>query len=248
MKKQYARYVKFLRDTIVDAGSTKTSGQPNVDEFYKKFSYALQGTGLKLSKTSFGNQVKGVENNPFGHSLEAMAVILSAARGEKVTVAMLDSLIDRKPLNDFELLAAAPLPDDETAAVVRADQLLKEIRSLPIDARATIAPQILKTLALDLQYLNGSEYVKVSLLLQSELARRGIGCEPFAEVMSNIIPADILEDIRDCRMLRNPLTHEQILVLQEHMKSIDGDRIGFKELECLSQLHPTLKSPRLRGQ
>lgn len=247
MKKQYARYVKFLRDTIVDAGCTKTSGQPNVDEFYKKFSYALQGTGLKLSKTSFGNQAKGVENSPFGHTLEAMAVILSAARKEKVTVAMLDSLIDRKPLNDFESLAAAPLPDDKTAAGVRAEQLLKEIRSLPIDARATIAPQILKMLALDLQYLSGSEYVKVSLLLQFELARRG-GCEAFAKVMSNIIPADILEDIRDCRMLRNPLTHEQILVLQEHMKSIDGDRIGFKELECLSQLHPNLKSPRLRGQ
>lgn len=234
-KQQYARYVKFLRDTIVDAGCTKTSGQPNVDEFYRKFSYALQGTGLKLSKTSFGNQVKGVENNPFGHSLEAMAVILSASRKEKVTVAMLDSLIDRKPLTEFEQLQAALLPTNAEAASIRAEHLLKAIEELPIDARAVIAPCLLKRFALDWRYLDSPQHVKVSNLLQNELNCRGIGPEAFAKVMGDAIPAEVLQDIRECRILEQPLTEDQILALQRHMRSIDGDEIEYDELRCLAQ-------------
>lgn len=240
-KQQYARYVKFLRDTIADAGCTKTSGKPNVDEFYTRFAPALNGTGLKLSKTSFGNQVAGVANNPFGQSLEAMAVILSAARGEKVTVADLDSLIDRKSLSEFEQLAAALLPTSEAAASIRAEHLLKALNELPIDARAVIAPCLLRRLSDDWRYLDSPQHVKVSKLLQNELNRRGIGPEAFAKLMGDVVPAEVLLEIRECRILEQPLTTDQILALQKHMRSIDGDEIEYDELQCLAQRLRPLK-------
>lgn len=236
MNTQYAKYVKFLRDTIVESGFAKSSGQPNIDAFYKHFSPALKGTGLSLSKSSFGGQVRGVENSPFGHTLEAMAVILSSARKEKVTVGFLDSLVNRRSLKEFEGMEESEIPDDDQAAIVRAGQILRLLQELPLNARASIAPKILESLAADWRYLDSPEYLRISQLLRAELERRGVGVEKFAELMLDVIPVDALRDIQAGRIPSTPLTSNQILVLQSNLRSIDGDDLHEDELQCLTHL------------
>lgn len=234
MATQYHRYIQFIRKTILDAGFSKSSGEPNITAFYRQFAPTLKGTGLKLSHTSFMNQVKG-RHNPDTKSFAAMAVILSNARGEKVTVAMLDSLIKRQGLEDFETeVDESQLPDDEEAAEVRAALLLKELAALPIEARSTIAPKVLKLLGNDWEYLDSAEHVRFGKILQAELLRRGIGCEQFSKILGGAIPVEALKAIYECRIPDPLLTPEQVRILQENMRSIDGDEIRDYEMEYLT--------------
>lgn len=236
IKNRYTKWVRFIRGIILDAGFSKSSGEPNIDAFYKAFSGALKKSGLSLSKTNFANLAKGPSRDPYGKTVEALALILSEAKGERVTVAMLDGLIDRSALEGYdEDVDESELPDESAAAEIKAQNLLDEILELPINARASIAPKLLAQLGRDWEYLDLPDTVRISRLLQREIDRRGIGLEAYAKkVLGGIIPLASLKAIYECRMPDEPLEIDQIVKLQENLKSIDGDDLDIDELLCLA--------------
>jgi hypothetical protein len=239
MDAKYTRYCRFIRSTVSDAGFTKRSGDPNITAFWEAHKHVLKGKGFKMGPTNFRSQARGEGHNPSGETMEAMALILSSARRENVTVAMLHDLIDRPQLDKFSELEDAELPDDDAVAIVRAQDLLSKLSDLPLNARATIAPKILRLLAGDWEYLDSPEHIKISKTLNAELTRRGMGIEVFAsKVMGGIITVDILKDIAQNRMPSVALNPAQIVALQKNLRSIDGDRLDPAELECLSEICP----------
>jgi hypothetical protein len=183
---------------------------------------------------------RGTDSSPYGATLEALAVILSAAKGDRITVAMLDSLIERPSLESFETtLDESELPDSKAFQEELAVELLDALRALSLDARSTIAPKILHILADDWEYLDSPDHLQISRLLSDELNRRGIGIKAYAEtVLDGEISIEILEDIRSGRFPRQPLSKSQILTLRENLRSVDGDMLDLSELECLMHSAP----------
>jgi hypothetical protein len=241
----YARFAKFIQDTIESAGFLR-GGKPNVTAFHRHYRTALNGTRLKLERTTFRNLASdgGPESRPYGDTLEALSLILSAARGESVTAGFLDSLIDR-PLIDAIPFEVDPddIPSEEVAIEFKARQILADWLRLPIDARATIAPEMLQRLGADWAYLDANPPVQMGKVLRRELERRGIGLEKYAtDVLGGMIPLESLEAITQGRIPQKKFSLEQLLKLQANLVSVDGDTVGLDELAYLA---PHLDLPEL---
>jgi hypothetical protein len=215
-------------------------GDPNISAFYERYSPVLKGTDLRLGKTSFSNMARGTGSSPYGASLEALAAILSAAKGDRITVATLDSLIERPSLESFETeLDESELPDEKAIQEELAAELLESLRALSLDVRSTIAPKILHILADDWAYLDSPDHIQISQLLSDELDRRGMGLKAYADgPLGGEIPIEILEDIRSGRFPRQPLNKSQILALRKNLRSVDGDTLDLSELDCLMHIDP----------
>ena len=233
----YSRFTKFVQDTILAAGFIRGK-RPNVAAFHRHYKTALNGTGLELGRTTFRNFASddGPESRPYGDTLEALSLILSAARGETVTAGFLDSLIDR-PLIDALPFEVDPddIPSEEVAIEFKAKRILADWLRLPIDARATIAPEMLKQLGKDWAYLDANPPVQMGHVLRRELERRGIGIEKYAaDVLDSMIPLDALEAIVQGRTPYKKLSMDQLLKLQANLVSVDGDSVGLDELAYLA--------------
>lgn len=221
----------------MEAGHLR-GGRPNVASFHRQYKTALNGTGLRLERTTFRNLASdgGPESRPYGDTLEALALILSAARGESVTPELLGSLIDR-PLIDKIPNDVDPddIPSQEVAIEFRARKILAEFMALPIDTRATIAPTMLERLGKDWAYLDANPPVQMGKVLRQELYRRGIGIEKYAaEVLGGMIPVESLEAIVQGRTPHKKFTMKQILKLQANLVSVDGNTLNFGELAYLA--------------
>lgn len=231
---RYARLVKFIRDTITSAGYTKASGKPNLKSFLEDFSPRLEAQGGKISYTTLRSLIQSPKNRPYGETLTSLAILLSIARGEAVTVAQLNDLIDVPAIDAMD---AEVDPDDlpEDAEEIAAEQALQSIKGLSIDARRTIAADLLQLLSRDWAYLVAPPPERLAQLLQADLVRRGIGLERYAaEVLDNEIPLTALRSIYKGQKPSTDLTLVQILVLQEAIKSIDGADLTFEELSYLA--------------
>jgi hypothetical protein len=233
----YARLSKFIQDTIAGAGHLR-AGKPNVASFFRRYKAALSGTGFRLERTTFRRLASddGPESRPYGATLEALALILSAARGEAVTPGILNSLIDR-PLIDAILYEVDPndIPSEEAAIEFQARRILAEFMALPIDVRATIAPKMLDRLGKDWAYLDANPPVQMGKVLRQELYRRGIGIEKYAaEVLDGTVPLEALEAIVQGRTPHKKFSIQQLLKLQANLVSVDGDTITFAEMAYLA--------------
>lgn len=233
---RYARLVKFARDTIVDAGYAKANGRPNLKAFLEAFSPQLKAAGGKMSYTTLRTLTSGPTRRPYGETLTSLAILLSAARGEAVTVAQLNDLIDVPAIDAIpHEVDPDDLPDDEDALAVLATDLLRRLADLPIDTRKTIAPQLLRLLSDDWAYLDAPPPVQLAQLLQADLARRGIGLERYAaDVLDGEIKLADLDAIYHGRKPARDFSLEQILILQSKIRSIDGDQLTYAELAYLA--------------
>lgn len=232
---KYRRWTAFIRQVIIESGTTKTSGEPNITAFYDKFCSSLEGSGLRLARASFANYAKkaGPSRDPFPESIEAIAVMLSAAKRERITVAQLHSLIDRPVASDVESeLADADLP--AAAPELEAEEVLRSLQSLSIDARAMIVPQILRLLAIDWAFVEMDLHQQIGHQLKAEVATKGMGLEAWGRKYLAEIPIDTLRLIADGVPLPSPLTGPQITGFQRAVRSIDGGTISAAELAALS--------------
>jgi hypothetical protein len=234
-KNKYKRWVRFIRQVIIDSGCVKSSGEPNVTAFYDKYSGCFKGTGLTLGKSNFAGQVRGPDHEPYGTTLAALALLLSTAKGEVISVAMLDGLIERDGFDKFsETLEDSKLPTELEAEETVASTLLTDVLSLSLNARSTIAPKLLFQLAKDWEYLDLPEPRRIARLLQEELRMRGIGLEVYAKsVLGGTVPLKTLRAIYTGQAPDPPLKIDQVIRLQENLRSIDGDTLDLAELSCL---------------
>lgn len=239
---RYARLVKFIRDTIVDSGCAKSNGRPNLKMFLERYGSQLKTGGGSMSYTTLRTLTASPTRRPYGETLTSLAILLSAARGEAVTVAQLNNLIDVPAIDAIpHEVDPDDLPDEEDGEIVIAADLCDRIESLPIDTRKTIAPRLLRLLAEDWAYLDAPPPVQMGQLLQADLARRGIGLERYAaDVLNGAIKLADLDAIYHGRKPARDLSIEQILLLQQVIRSIDGDCLTYAELAYLA---PNLDLP-----
>lgn len=237
-KNKYKRWVRFIRQVIIDSGCVKSSGEPNLNAFYDKYAGCLEGTGLYISKSSFGSQVRGPEREPYGTTMEALALILSTAKREAISVATLDGLIDRKGMAEFKgKVEEDALPTEEQTEETTASHLLADVLALSLNARSIVAPKLLAQLAKDWEYLDLPEPRRIARLLRQELKTRGIGLEVYAKsVLGGSIPLKILKQIHLGQEPTPLLKIDQVIKLQENLRSIDGDALDLSELSCLTHL------------
>jgi hypothetical protein len=191
-----------------------------------------------LERTTFRNLASdhGPESRPYGDTLEALALILSQARGEAVTPEFLGSLIDR-PLIDAIPYEVDPddIPSEEVTIEFQARKILAEFMALPIDVRATIAPTMLDRLGKDWAYLDANPPLQMGKTLRRELDRRGIGIEKYAaEVLDGMIPVEAVEAIAQGRTPHKKFSLKQLLKLQANLVSVDGDSVGLGEMAYLA--------------
>lgn len=229
--KKYARWTKFIRDVVVDADYSKSNGQPNGTAFHRRFS-APQGSPLYVCPSTWLKQLSGVERDPDSRTIAGIAAMLSAAKGEEVTVGFLNGLIDRGE-SSLPIADIAP-PSEGLSEEVVAERLFKDVQSLSIEARATIAPRLLDLLGRDWAYLDAPNIHRVGTLLQAEIKSRNLSLEEFRTTqLKGAISMEALKAIYNRRNPNPALTLEQVIAIQKAVRSIDGDKLDLDELSCL---------------
>lgn len=231
----YSRYRRFIKSVMLDAGYSKSNGEPNIDAFYKAHEYIVKEKNLTLSKSSFQSQVQGPKADPYGTTINALAIVLSHASGKKVTPAILNDLIDREALEEFtDPIEEDLIPGDEVTEQFKALEMLDSIASLSLESRSLIAPKLLALLADDWALLDAPEVIKVARLLHMELKRKAMGVDRFsAKVLGGMIPAESLAEIRDCKIPSKSLTIKQVVKLAENLYMSNGDAVTIQDLQCL---------------
>jgi hypothetical protein len=240
---KYALWSQFIKNTVIEAGYATASGRANLKGFYDTLSPCLEGSGLSLSYQSFMAYANNKNPNPSGDKVEALAVLLSHARGAAVLVSDLDSLVNREALAKFdEEIALDELPDKSEGDTAIAGHLLNSFCKLPIAARQSVAPGLLNQIAFDIDYAEASRPEQLSILLKREINMRGIGLAAYAKAIGGKVPLENLEAILYRREHPTPLTLDQLIILSQQMRGIDGENLNVDDL-CA--LNPQISRARL---
>lgn len=246
---KYALWSRFIRNTVIEAGYATASGRANLAAFYNAMSPCLEGSGLELGYQSFLSYANNKNPNPRGDKVEALAVLLSHARGAAVLVSDLDGLVNRDALAKFdEEIALDELPDKAEGDTAIAGHLLDNFCKLPIAARQSVAPGLLSQIAFDIEYAESSRPEQLSILLKREINLRGIGLAAYAKAIGGKVPLENLEAILYRRQQPTPLTLDQLIILSQQMRSIDGANLNVDDLCALNpQIGRARLARRLAG-
>lgn len=230
---RFLRLIRFVRQTIVEDGCVKSSGEPNILAFIEKY------CGDLMPPTTFRKFASRLDSRPYGDTIETLAVILSKARREQVTPTFLYNLIENPAgVDDQEFETTADI-GHESAAEILAARLWDQIEQLPLNARSTICPRILQKLAQDWEYLEMAEPARLGFLIRREAERLGVGLERFhAEKFATVLPFAAIKDLVDRRLPAVRLTRPQLLAIAAVVRNYDGDPISLKSLQFLA---PNLK-------
>lgn len=243
---KYATWAAFIDEVVIESGCVMGTGRANLKEFHDRYSPFAVNVGLRLSYGSFKSYALNQKPSPRIDSQEALAVMLSAAKGVRITPEKMATLINRKALDELATqIKDGDLPGHEMGDGVVAAGLLRKFRNLPIEARRSIAPALLKQLAADWEYLDSDGNAHVAILLRREIDLRGMGLPTYAKkVLGDKIPMPILESIINGNPDPNTIKPDHVLALSEHMRSVDGGKIDIADLQCLN---PKLKLPKISG-
>ncbi|MFM2429803.1 MAG: hypothetical protein RLZZ511_1016 [Cyanobacteriota bacterium] len=234
----YAKLAAFIQAQIIEAGYRKSNGDPNISAFYDKYALLLAKTSFKIGKSSFSEIANNRSGGRVGtQRLEAIAYMLATATRTEITVALLDSLIVRPDLTRVNDKAEqeADLPDDQEAEIVMARRVFVSLKSLEINARKTISPEILELLARDWRYLGASEPMRIAQCLQAQLYALNMSIANFAKKRLNgLVSVEQLTAIYNGESPNPPLDREQFLLLRDNIKSIDGNTLTLEELYAIA--------------
>jgi hypothetical protein len=193
MSAKYRDFSIYLRNVIIDAGCIKPSGDPNIAEFFDK--YKVEG----ISHSTLQNLVRGAKNEPYGRTLDALSVMLSTATNTRITTDYLIALC-RNPSAVEEIeeeLDESLFPDELDREKYHAKQLMEKFMALSLNARATVAPELMEKLAQDWRFLDEDGYGRVMLMLKSETERAGLGLERWRQKYAAIVDPEKLARLRD---------------------------------------------------
>lgn len=193
MSDKYRDFSIYLSKVIIDAGCIKANGDPNIAEFFGR--YKVEG----ISHSTLQNMVRGPKSEPYGRTLDALSVMLSTATNTRITTDYLVALCRNPAVVDDigEELDESLLPDAIDRQSHRAKQLMEKFMALSINARATVAPELMEKLAQDWRFLDEDGYGQMMLMLKSETERAGLGLERWRKKHAAIVDPEKLARLRD---------------------------------------------------